>query len=93
MNEAKEWDLEEDDIDMEEYIDEDVPTPICINLKNQKRTATSVSIDVPSILRRRLKLGLKAVAWDDWSGRIFVSTLHDCAIHIIDLAQGPKESA
>jgi hypothetical protein len=86
----KEWELEEDNIDMEEDMEDDPPTPIYVRQK-QPRTANSALIKIPVTLRKVLRFGIKGLAWDDWSGRIFVATLDDCMIHVIDLGQGPKE--
>jgi len=91
--EEKEWELEEDNIDMgDDMEDEDLPTPICVRQK-QARAANSAPIRIPVTLRKALRFGIKGLAWDDWSGRIFVATLDDCMIHVIDLGQGPKEDS
>ena len=86
-----EWELEEENIDMDEAPDdENLPTPICFR-QSQSRASNSAAIKVPVALRKALKFGIKGLAWDDWSGRIFVATLDDCMIHVIDLARSPKE--
>jgi len=93
--EEKEWDIEEEEIDMpvdQDLEDNDVLTPICITQKSSRGTNWA-NIEVPAALRNTLKFGIKALAWDDWTGRIFAATLNDCMIHVIDLAQGPKENS
>lgn len=86
----KEWELEEESIDMDDVNDENLPTPICFR-QSQARASVSAAIKVPIALRKALKHGIKGLAWDDWSGRIFVATLDDCMIHVVNLAQSPKE--
>ena len=86
-----EWELEEENIDMEEGLEgQNLPNPIHVRQK-KSRASNAASVKLPIALRRILKFGIKALAWDDWSGRIFVATLDDCAIHVVDLGQSPKE--
>lgn len=90
----KEWDLSDDEMEpMDEDTDADTEhstTPIIIKQK-QPREMNGASVHIPIELRKRFKLGVKALAWDDWTGRIFVATPTDCMIHVLDLGQGPSE--
>ena len=88
----KEWELEEESIDMDDEVleDKNLPTQIYFR-ERQPRAAKGVQVTIPAALRRALKFGIKAIAWDDWSGRIFVATLDDCMVHVIDLSQSPKQ--
>lgn len=87
----KEWDLEDDVIDMDDSAGEDEPLePIYIKQK-RARDVSGAPIKMPKKLRHILRNGIKALAWDDWTGRIFVATLDDCMIYVMELGQGPKE--
>ncbi|KAF7975190.1 hypothetical protein HWV62_10248 [Athelia sp. TMB] len=57
------------------------------------RSAYGVPVEIPALFRHRLRRGIRSVAWDDWSGRIFVATPEDCGIHLIDLAKNPMQYA
>jgi hypothetical protein len=89
--EAKEWDMEEDSIYLEDDLDDkNMSKSMCFSQK-PPRADNGAKVVIPVDLRKALKYGIKGIAWDDWSGRLFVATLNDCMIHVIDLAQGPKE--
>jgi len=86
-----EWELEEDEIDMDEELEDENPLAPILARQKPSRTQHGAVLRIPVTIRKVLRFGVKALAWDDWSGRIFVATLDDCMIHVLDLGQGPRE--
>lgn len=62
--------------------------PIRIKQKSARKEQDA-DVQLPALFRRRIRGGIQSLAWDDWSGRIFLAIPEDCAIHVIDLAQNP----
>jgi hypothetical protein len=86
-----EWELEEDEIDMDEELEDENPLAPILARQKPSRAQHGAVLRIPVTIRKVLRFGVKALAWDDWSGRIFVATLDDCMIHVLDLGQGPRE--